>query len=325
MENTNTLTASELTNLWNSYLANTMAVGVTQYFIGTANDPDVREVLESALDLATYEVQEAKNLFDQSGHPLPEGFTNEDLNYKTPALYDDNIILLVKYILAQDGGLVYSAALAESTRSDVRQYFLTCLTRTANLIDQLVGLMEKKGLFHPKINLPVPGSIEKVHKQSFINGWFSGRRPLNAEEITRIVSNFRNMEVIREFLKSFNQITSSNQLQEHFKRGEQIAKKHLDVFQSLLEADDLPQLPTWENEITESTVAPFSERLMLFKTSIFVASTVGLYGTALSTIMRKDLGVNFSRLMTELALYGEDTLKLMIELGFLDQLPLAKD
>ncbi|SEQ65442.1 Protein of unknown function [Virgibacillus subterraneus] len=89
-------------------------------------------------------------------------------------------------------------------------------------------------------------------------------------------------------------------------------------------ADELPNLPTWESEITDSTVSPFSERLMLYKISIFISSTVSRYGATLSLIMRKDIGVEFSRLLAEVSLYGEDTLNLMIEFGFLDQIPMAK-
>ncbi|SEQ65421.1 Protein of unknown function [Virgibacillus subterraneus] len=166
MENTNVLTPGE-----NSYLGNTMAVGVTRYFIGTAKDPEVVEWLENALDLDSFQVRGAKSLLDQSGHPLPQGFSSEDLIYKAPALYNDNVILFVKYILSEDAGPVYTIALSEATRSDVRNYYLTVINKLVNLINQLVMLMEKKGLFEPKIHLPVPGSIEKVQKQSFAGNY----------------------------------------------------------------------------------------------------------------------------------------------------------
>ncbi|WP_226036860.1 DUF3231 family protein [Aquibacillus saliphilus] len=319
------LTAAEVTNLFNSYIGNTMAVGVTSYFIKTASDPEVVEILENALDLAKFEVEQARNLLRESGHPHPQGFSSEDFNFLAPALYNDNIILLVKFILSQDGATVYSVAMSEATRMDVRKYYLECSTRTIEFNNQLVELMEKKGLFHPKIHLPVPGSIEKVHKQSFVGGVFSGRRPLNSMEIMQICTNIRNIDVEKEFLTSFIQITSSKQLAEHFKRGEKIAKKHSQIFRSLLAHDGLPQYPSLESEITDSTVSPFSEHMMLYKISVFASSTVARYGTAISTMMRKDVGVDFTRLMAELSLYGEDTLNLMIELGFLDQLPLAKE
>jgi len=320
-----TLTAAEVTNLWNSYLGNSMAIGVTTYFIKTSHDSEVIELLEDALDLAEYQTKGARELFDQFDHPRPQGYSMEEFNVKAPTLYKDNIILLVNLILAQDAGTLYSVALSTATHSDVRQYYLTCANRTNNLINQIVELMEKKGLFHPKVSLPVPSSIEKVERQSFVGNWFSGKRPLNAEEITQVTSNLTNIEVSKEFFRSFIQITSSKQLKEHYKRGEEIAKKHSKILKSLLADHNLPQPPTWESEITESTVNPFSERMMLYKVSVFAASIVGRYGTAVSTSMRKDVGVDFYRLMAEFAVYGEDTLNLMIEEGFLDQTPLAKD
>ncbi|SFB21864.1 Coat F domain-containing protein [Lentibacillus halodurans] len=230
----------------------------------------------------------------------------------------------MKYSLAEDAGTLYTVALAESTHADVRQYYYTCLTRTVDLIEELTGLMDKKGLLNPKIQVPTPGSIEKVQDQSFVGGWFSGNRPLNTMEITRITACFRHVEVKKELLNSFVQITSSKQLQKHFKRGEQLTKKHLEVMQDLLDRHDLPHLQTLESDVTDSTVPPFSDRLMLFKISVFVSMIMGHYATALSTVMRKDIGVDFGRLMSEIGLYGEDTLNLMIKMGFLNQMPLAK-
>ncbi|WP_170287628.1 DUF3231 family protein [Aquibacillus halophilus] len=325
MENQYTLTAGEVANLWNSYMGNTMAVGVTSYFIKTATDPDVVEMLHNAVDIADFEVQGVRELLKKYGHPHPQGFSSEDFNFETPALYKDTIIILIKYILSQAAGPIYTVAHSEAVNYDVRQFYLTCSSRTSNFNAQLVELMEKKGLFHPKIHLPIPVSVDKVHKKSYMGGWLAGRRPLNAGEIMHLVTNIRNIEVEREFLTSFVQVNTSKVLIDHFKRGEQLAEKHLKVFQSLLAKDNLPQFPTLENEITDSTDSPFSERMMLYKIAVFASSTIARYGTAISTIMRKDVGVDFSRLMAELSLYGEDTLELMIELGYLDQIPLAKD
>ena len=62
---------------------------------------------------------------------------------------------------------------------------------------------------------------------------------------------------------------------------------------------------------------------MLYKISLLTASSVGRYGTALSTAMRRDIGVDYLRLMTELLKYGEDTIKLMIDYQYLEQMPMA--
>jgi len=41
--------------------------------------------------------------------------------------------------------------------------------------------------------------------------------------------------------------------------------------------------------------------------------------------MRRELSGHFMRLMTETLQYGEDSINLMIEHGFMDQLPMAKE
>ncbi|SFB21876.1 Protein of unknown function [Lentibacillus halodurans] len=84
MDNTEQLTAQEVTNLWSSYLGNTMAVGFTKYLIKIANDTDIKHSFEHALSLATYEVDGARELFRHYNHPLPQGFSGEDFNMTAP-------------------------------------------------------------------------------------------------------------------------------------------------------------------------------------------------------------------------------------------------
>lgn len=166
--------------------------------------------------------------------------------------------------------------------------------------------------------------MDKVDNQSFLSGWFTDRRPLNVQEISQLEFCFKVTEHLKEFLKSFAQTSQSKVLRNHFQRGAEILQKHLVIFQDILSENDLPHLPTWESEITDSTVAPFSDRLMLFKIMLLTGIISVNYGTALSAMMRRDLGLHFIRLRTELLKYGEDSQNLMIKNEYLDQLPLAK-
>jgi hypothetical protein len=248
----------------------------------------------------------------------------QDVDIKGPRLYSDNFILLTKYTLSQDANAVYSFSLSTSTHSDIRQFYESCLINSAKLHNQCADIIVKKGLHHPEIHIPEPERVEKVDKQRFLAGWLTDKRPLTAQEISALTFNFKGREVHKELLRSFAQIASSKELRGHFQRGVEICQKHLDIIQSILTENDLPKLPTWESEITDSTAAPFSERLMLFKMSALTAVGVNRYGVAIVTSMRKDLGVHFIRLMGELLKYGEDSMNLMIKYGYLDQPPMAR-
>ncbi|WP_083391587.1 DUF3231 family protein [Halobacillus karajensis] len=103
--------------------------------------------------------------------------------------------------------------------------------------------------------------------------WFADGRPINAQEIGQIVYNYRAKEVHKEFIKGTAQVTKSKQLKEHFERGVEIYQKHLDILQSILSKNHLPKLPTWENEVLETTIFPFSYRLMHFKHAALMSET----------------------------------------------------
>lgn len=58
--------------------------------------------------------------------------------------------------------------------------------------------------------------------------------------------------------------------------------------------------------------------------TLLTGATAGQYGASLSSVLWRDLGAHYTRLMAEELVYGEDSVNLLIEHGFLDQLPTAK-
>nr|WP_255348671.1 DUF3231 family protein [Paenisporosarcina sp. TG20] len=115
------------------------------------------------------------------------------------------------------------------------------------------------------------------------------------------------------------------ELTNHFQRGVDKNQMQIDVLLSILLENDLPQLPSWESEVTDSKVSPFSDKLLLFKATLLSSATAGQYGANLASVFRKDLGAHYTRVIAEELLYGEDSVNLMIKHQFSDQLPLAKE
>lgn len=322
---TKNLSPSEISNLWYTYLTNTMSVWVSRYFLFNCQDKDIHNMLKNAEMFAVGETEKSKKFFEDIDYPLPNGFNEQDVDVKGQPLYSDNFILYTKLVLAQDACTFYSMSLATSLSSEIRQFYEHCWNNAKDLYNQCTDIMMKKGLHHPKLHVPKPERVDKVDKQSFLAGWFTDRRPLNVQEISHLASCFKATEHHKEFLKSFVQTTQSKELRHYFQRGAEILQKHIEVFQRLLSENDLPHLPTWESEILDSTISPFSERLMLFKMTLLTETVSIRYGTALTNMMRRDLGLHFMRLKTELLKYGEDSLNLMIKNEFLDELPMAKE
>ena len=319
------LTPAEVTNLFNSYLTNTMTIWVTRHFIVTNQCPKLHSILEYAEEIAMTETEKSKAFLEEANHPLPQKFGEDDVDVNGPSLFTDNFILLLKIVLSSDGLSVYALSLSTSTRSDIRQFYEDCLKNTSQLYNRLSDLAVEKGLHHPEFHIPIPDTIEKVSHQSFLAGWFADRRPLTSNEVMQLVASIKSIEVGKEVMRGFGQVTKSKQFMKHFERGVEMCQKQINVLQSILTEYELPTLPTWENEVTDSTLPPFSDKLMLYKVVLITGATAGRYGAFLSSVLRKDLGVLNSRLLAEQLLYEEDGINLMIEHEFLDQLPMAKE
>jgi len=318
------LSPAEVLSLWNTYLTHSMTTYVTKYMLKTAEDAEVTAMLEMALAQSNEGLAMSTAFFENAGHPLPEAFDERDVNMDAPKAYTDDLVLLIKSKLAQDANVVLSMSLATSTRPDIRAFYNKALKDCADLMTVCDELIHKKGLDHPEMHIPVPERIEKVETESFLGSVFTGTRPLSAAELFHLIANFRSTAVVAMFCRSFAQISTSNKFREHYKRGEELFNHQLEVFQANLTENGLPKMPTLEGGINETDVSPFSERLMMFKMAILTAATAGRYGVALSTVMRKDIGVDFMRLLNETLLYGKANIDLMIENGYLDQHPLAK-
>ena len=85
--------------------------------------------------------------------------------------------------------------------------------------------------------------------------------------------------------------------------------------------EDLPIPITYQDQITDSTESPFSDKLILFHLSVFVGHSITELGYATANCARMDLVVTFARLVAELTDYVKDGIDLSIENGWFEKIP----
>jgi hypothetical protein len=95
------------------------------------------------------------------------------------------------------------------------------------------------------------------------------------------------------------------------------------VLGSFLEDEDLPKPVNFDALVTDSTESPFSDKLILFHSTIFMSLSIQAYGLALGNCARTDVVSAITRLSAELGIYVKDGLDLMIEHGWLERIPEA--
>lgn len=320
------LTSSEIANLWTQYMNDSLSICILTHSIEKAKDQDIKQVLEFALSLAESHIVKITEFFNQSNFPVPIGFSiEEDVNLNAPALFTDAFILNYLHVMTLLGLTGYAGAVATSSREDQLDYFIQCNIETMELQKRVITVMLNKGLFSKPSRINAPSKVDFVNKQSYLTGWFGKKRPLNVIEITGMHFNMKK-DVSKMVLElGFAQVCQTKEIQKYMERGKDICRKHFGIFSNILSKEELSSPKTWVSEVTSSTIAPYSEKLMLFHIVTLVSSAVGYYGAGLSVSQRRDLGLEYTKFISEVVLYVEDGAELLIKYGWLEQPPLADD
>lgn len=320
------LTAPEISSLWTQYIFDTMSICFFRYALEHIEDQDVTSIYQTSLELSLKHINEITEFMIKEHFPLPIGFNEKhDVIIKAPRLFQDPLYLNYLYIMTLQGMTGYSLSVSTSIRSDLKKYYITCMTETMMLFDQTTDTMLSKGLLvRPNIISP-PVSAEFVQHQSFLTGWFGERRPLSAMEIGDITFNMMKMHLHAALKVGFSQVTQSKEVRKYFLRGIDLATKHINIFETVFKADKLDPPISWQSMVTNSTATTFSDKYMLYQIQLSTQLSIAYYGSALSVNSRRDLGAHYIRLTLELLKFAEDGANLMIKNGWLEQPPTASD
>jgi spore coat protein CotF len=317
------LTTAEMANLWTSYMSDSMAICVLKYFMEKVEDREIAPILTYSLELSQNHVQTIKEIFTHENFPIPQGFTNEDVNVTAPRLYSDPFYLIYLQNMSKIGLTAYSLAFPTMARSDVRDYYNECIASSVELNEKVTKVMLSKGIHTRPPYISTPDKVEYVHKQSFMTGWFGKRRTLEVMEITNIFNCLLNNIFGKVLLMGFGQVAASQAVRDYMFRGTNIASKHIEVLSSLLYESNLTIPPTRDSEVLNSTHSPFSDKLMMFHSRILGLTGMANYGTSIASSMRHDLSAQYARLSVEFGHYGDDGMNIMINEGWLEQSPVA--
>lgn len=317
------LTSSEIGQLWTTYLAESMSKYMLPYFVEKCKDPDIRSVLQFALEVSIQHVNSITEIFNAANFPVLHGFTDEDFNITAEQLFSDTFMLAYTRAMAKYGMTDFSSSFSNSARPDICGFFEGCLNNSKEIYKQTNVVLLAKGLLERTPYIPIPDMVEYVDDApNFFKGFIGDKRPLNALEIGHVFGNSYLKSLDNALLQGFAQAAKSKKVKDYLSRGKQIADKQIEVFNSLLRDEDLPVPSSYQNQVTASTESPFSDKMMMFHvTVISSACCICGFGLSLSKCARKDVALTFSRLIAELIDFAKDGLDLMIEHGWLERVP----
>jgi len=319
------LTSAEIAALWIQYSNETASICIHKHMMEHLEDNDIKDAFEYAMSLSTNHIERIKEFLKSEGFPIPIGFTEEDYIRNVPRLYSDVFCLNYLNIMSLHGCHGYSGAITTSTRLDIRNYFTECLTSAAELCNRTKNLLLEKGLYYRPPVVNPPNSASYIDDKSFLTGWLGEKRPLSCIEITDIYFNLKKSIFAKAFIISAYQVTKSNKIKNFLKKAVSKKEDHIKLFFEVLLSENLPSPPIFDAEITDSTVSPFSDKLMMFQVGFLFSTAMVYYGTGWASSIRRDLTAKYMTAMAEDLKIGNDWINIMIKNGWLEEPPMAED
>ncbi|GEN46393.1 DUF3231 family protein [Alkalibacillus haloalkaliphilus] len=324
IENQPRLTSAEITGVWTAYMNDSMSKCVLSYLLQHVEDTEIKEIVQFSLDLSVQHIQTLTDLFKSEELPLPTAFSYEnDVNLNAARLYTDHFMLTYVNQMARVGLVSYSGFISMSARKDIRNYFIECLQESAELYDRTTQTLLDKGVFIRPPYVNYPKSTDFVDNKSYLAGLnpLSQKRPFNTVEISHLFMNIQTNTIGSKLSQSLAQTSSNEKVQKWMIRGKEISQKHIEIFTKNLTNNDISPPNSSDIGVTDSTTAPFSDKLNMFHMSLLAAAGIGNYSTAAAASQRLDLIVNYERLSVEVARYALDGAELMIKNNWLEEPP----
>jgi hypothetical protein len=322
---TNTLTAAEASALWLQYQGDSMAICVYKYFLNIVENKEIKPILELALQLAETHITKITEFLKNANFQVPIGFTKSDVNVNAPRLFTDQFLLFYSYIMTIHGVTAYSLAITNSERTDIQDYFSECTLSSKELFQKIVELAKNQPKFTRVPIIPSPHRAEFMESTGIISDLIGDKRPLNSSEISTLFFNSKKTGFISSLSLGFSQVAKLEDVRNFMFKNVKLAGKDADSFDAILREDNLPIPEKWDAEITDSTVSPFSDKLMMFHAAFLVNAALSYYGASLGSSFRSDILVNYLKVFTHATEAGAFCYNIMVKHGWFEKLPEAID
>ncbi|WP_066307130.1 DUF3231 family protein [Bacillus sp. FJAT-29814] len=318
---TDTLTAAEVSALWLQYTGDSMAICVYRYFLTIVENEEIKPIMEIALQLAESHVTKITEFLKSANFQIPLGFTENDVNVNAPRLFSDQFLLFYSYTMTIHGLTAYSLAITNSERQDIQNYFYECMGSAKDLFQRIVELAKDQPKYKSVPSIPSPHGVKFMETPGFISNLIGDKRPLNSSEISTLFFNSTKTGFISSLSLAFSQVAVREDVRNFMLKNVKLAGKDADSFDAILQEDHLPIPEKWDAEITDSTVSPFSDKLIMFHASFLVNAALTYYGASLGSSFRSDILLNYTKVFTHAMEAGAISYNIMVKHGWLEKQP----
>nr|WP_209811376.1 DUF3231 family protein [Ammoniphilus resinae] len=321
----NSLTAPEVSSLWTQYMSDSLSICVFKYFLNIVEDKELQPILESAFQASQKHITQITSFFKEANFQIPIGFTKNDVNQNAPRLFTDGFLAVYTEIMTIHGLTAYSLAITVCEREDLRNYFFECCATTKELLNKIVKYRQAKGQYSHAPSIPSLKNVEFVEKTGLISNLLGNPRPLNASEINNLFFNTKKNTLNKALATAFSQVAETDDVRNFALFVVEESARHIDQFNSILDKEGLITPHAWDIGVTNSTVSPFSDKLMMSHLAFLENAALAYYGSGLSSSMRPDIVLIYDKIFKDIRSEGIKIYNIMVNHGWLEKQPEAID
>ncbi|UOQ92205.1 DUF3231 family protein [Halobacillus shinanisalinarum] len=317
------LTSSELGTLWLTYQQKTMILRMLEYFIEKADDEKAKNIMVGLYDEIDPYVEKITVIFQNEGAAIPVGFTSQDVNKDVPKLYDHGFDIIFVRLIKEISMGMHTLNITMASREDIVMMFKDLTAITQKYYNACTQYLIEKGMLARPPYVSMPQSVEFVKDTSYLGGLnpLGSKRTLNTVEVANMFHAIETNITGMQMITGFAQCANEQEAKKYFSKGSELAKSIVEELSKIFLQDGI-QTPSASGGIaTRSTVAPFSDKLMMYCTSLFCSFSLGgnSLGTAFS--LRNDLSAKIMVFMKDVFQYAHEGAKIMIRNGWMEEEP----
>ena len=321
------LTSTELGSLWMIYLSTSARLIMFDYFKDKTIDKEAQNILTAYISEMQTIKNEIVNIFNNEGAVIPIAFDERDVIREAPPLYDDlfNIIFLrqmVKISFATSS--VYSAM---SYKKEVHDVLKLNYDVADNYYVMSTNYLLGKGVLARPPYVTMPKQVEFIEDKNYMSGFniLSEKRSLNTIEVGFINQSIEDNIFGMQLMTGFAQVATESEVKKYFREGKELAKKIISQFSDVLLQSDIQAPSAWAGKATDSTMPPFSDKLMMYLTSLISSASIGITAIGTSFSMRGDLHIKLTLIAKDAFDYAKEGSKIMIAHKWMEEPPQMED
>jgi hypothetical protein len=322
-------TASEIGNLWQSYYAESMSIAFLKIIVTYSTDPDIKPILQKALDVSSQRVQTMENLLNSIYHPIPAAFGEKDVDTNAKPLFSESFTLIYTRLMHKYVLINYTKALTSSYRSDFRSFFSECIKTSDEIYQKATEVLLGKGILVKCPSIIIPDRVDFVHNKSYFGNWFGNlfgdQRPLNTLEIGGLYSIIEIQHLAKTVILGDRQVVKSEKIKNYLSKTLERLEDDMEKFIDVLNKEYIPVPVPSDFLFTDSKESLISDKLLLSHLTATIAFSITAFGIALPDMLRKDLVLMMRNGVTKVLLMAEEGAELMIEAGWMEKIPQTVD